>query len=503
MMKNVLMLMTLMLLPFPFYGQKLVAKKDVSNWTLFSDSYKRPQYKPTGDGRFIAYYRTSLNDSGIMLLDSNLNVQKNISLKLTKNRVIQFSSKDYINLVSYPLMLYKQDDNSVILVGNVKNSRKGYSVIALTYSLDSEELIKTDTLRHLKGENVITIRSNNDKYFLVGEPAQDYRDSKDTSRMKFDVFTPDCKRLYSAKLAYSKKGESNLYLTNKGELIHCYMDEVDREDCYKFSKYNSAGVLEGSTYLIPLKDERTEYEFSQFIESSKNELFCVCTNAGKKLKKLIVLSFDFSKGTCKRIVDKTYEKEALVKMYEAADIKYSVVNSSKIKTVKKLKYFIVNASLVDDNGFYIVLEHLVYSSKSQGSFSYYTLLSKDIIVNGFDKNGVERWITPIKKKAKGILGWGDYYTGGKASVCAKADLQGRYISLVIPSLENVFITWLNTKTGENAVPIKLFTEDKTYTNTNSLLWLDPSHLIVTPMKGVFSGMSKKHVELHLLKFPHL
>lgn len=492
--------MALMFLPFPFYGQTLVAKKDFSNWTLFSDSYNRPQYKATGDGRFIAYYRTSLNDSGIMLLDSNLNVQKNISLKLTKNRVLQFSSKDYQNLLSYPLMLYRQDNNSVILVGHVKNSRKGYAVIGLTYSLDREELIQVDTLRHTKGENIVTMSSKNDKYFLVGEPAQDYRDSKDASRMTYDVFTPDCKKLYSAKVAYSEKEKNYLYLMQNGELVHCYMDEVDRKDCYKFSKYSRAGALEGSAHMLPQKDDRGEYEFCHFIESLKNELYCVCSKGENKMKGVAIVGFDFAKGICNRIVDKTYDKEALVKAYEAADISHSMVKASKVKVVKKLKFFRVNATLVDDDGFYIVLEHSVFKRRNQGCYS---ILSKDLIINGFDRNGAEKWITPIKRKAQGIVGWGDYYTGGRFGVYAKSELQGNYISLVVPSLDNVYVTWLNTKTGKDVVPVKLFTEDKTYTNTNSLLWLDPAHLIATPMKGVFFAMSKKQVGLHSLKFPRL
>ncbi len=492
-----------MLLPLPFYGQKLVAKKDFSNWTLFSDSYDRPQYKPTGDGRFIAYYRTSLNDSGIMLLDSSLNVQKNISLKLTKNRVVQFSSKDYQDLLSYPLMLYRQDNNSVVLVGYVKNSRKGYSVIGLTYSLDREELIQVDTLRNTKGDNIITMSSKNDKYFLVGEKIQDYRDSKDASRMTFDVFTPDCKRLYSAKVAYSEKGESNLFLTQNGELVHCYKDEVDRKECYMFSKYSRAGLLEGSAHLLPLKEDEGELGFCHFIESPKNELYCVCSKGENKLKGVTVIGFDFSKGTCNRIVDKTYDKEALVKMYEAADISHSMVKASKMKPVKKLKYFRVNASLVDNDGFYVVLENFEVESSTRSSFTTYYLSSSDLIVNGFDRSGAEKWITPIKRKAKGVMGFGSYYAGGGTGVYAKAELQGSSISLVVPSLDNVYVTWLNTKTGKDVVPVKLFAEDKTYTNTNSLLWLDPARLIATPMKGIFFVMSKKQVELHSLKLPCL
>lgn len=508
-MKNALILLFVILAINPLSAQEITGKKDISNWTIFSGFKDKPQYKKIDNETFFAYYRTSPDDAGIMVLDTKLNVIKDIPLKITKNKRIIYNTKSYLNLLSYPTYYYTKDNNSVVLLGYIKITDKDYAVVGLTYSLTSESLTKVDTLTHAQSDHFTIKLSADEKYFAVCEfmkRAKGTKTDKKIQKQQFDVFTSDCQKRYSIKLDVPKDADEYMYLLSNGELITSTINEESKKMKCQFNKFDTSGTLIGTVDVLPGDQGFYGDIFMQFLESPTHELYCVYSNANGVMHGVNALQIDFAKSSYKKVIDKTLDDSYLAKIYQNVDITHSMIDRKKIKPVKDLFNFYVHSAYVDKDGIYVILQDQKTKVfiPSRGGESSITYSSENLIVMGFGYDGKVKWSTPIKRDAE----YKDIQLDGKQinlynpngsgiGICPYEDENN--INLIVPSMGKIYATRINKTTGKDVVPVLLNDEKSTYTNSNCLLWLNPNQVVITTMKGIYFFFSTKVVQLNSIK----
>jgi hypothetical protein len=167
-MKKALLFISIIFLPVLMFAQQELGQIDVSKWKLFSVGHNK-QLKKIDDSTMYAYYRSSLDGSGIMIFDKSMTVIRDIPLELTKNKKIIFSAKAFAEVVSFPYTFYRPDARAVVIVGGQKNDKKDYSVVGITYSIDGAGLLDVQELAKATSDDFVIRYSENEEYMLVAE----------------------------------------------------------------------------------------------------------------------------------------------------------------------------------------------------------------------------------------------------------------------------------------------------------------------------------------------
>lgn len=504
-MKNAILLLALLSLSFISFGQEILGKRETKDWKLFSGELDKPQLKRIDDDRFVAFYRTSPDESGIMVLDKNINVLKNISLKLAKTRkiIFGFDTQSIINLVPFPTYYYRKDNNSVVLIGNLKLSKSDFVLVGLTYSLDSEDLIQVDTLRHSKSDDFIIRLSVDENYFMVDEKIKNSRDSQKGYKEHIDVFLPDCKKLYSAIIDVPGNADSYSFIGNNAEIIHSYRTEEKRKITYRFSKFDAQGNSSGTALYIPPSSDIYNYEINDFLTGASGEIYCICSKERTQMEGIAILKIEFDTKTCKKITDKLFDSPVLAKIYRNPGLSISLFKDKQPKPLKSFNNFLINSAIIDKDAIYLILDNLKLSARYRsGKQDIYTYSSEEIILIALDLNGKEKWITPVRRDASYSFDGLNLYTSGGSGIRLSAYSDNNYINLILPHAGNIFAARIDKVTGKGTKPVPLTNDEHIYTNTNCLLWLDSNQVIMLTMKGIYFAFSKKEIYLNSIKIAY-
>ena len=509
-MQNAFFLLVAFLFVKPLAAQELTGKKDVSKWILFSGYSDKPQFKKIDNEKFFAYYRTSPDDAGIMVMDSKLNVLHDIQLKLTKDKRLFYNTKAFLDLLSYPDYYYRKHDNSVVLIGNIKTSDKGYAIVGLTYSLDSETLTRVDTLKHSQSDVFDVKLSKNEEHFVVWEAMKNEKSSKPNkklSKFEFDVFGVDCKKKYTAILEQSKDVDVFISLLTNGELVGTSIKEEKKKNEYKYFKFDTSGKVAGSASWSTSKDDSNIYYFMTFIESPNQEVFVAYSKGGDQ-EGIAIVHVDFAKNSCKKLVDNVMDKNYLVKISSTMKLNHSLTKDKKIKPIEGLKNFRIDNAFSDKNGIYIIMRDIrkkvdrqSYTSATDGIRTKYS--SDYIIALGFGLDGKEKWATPIKCDASyyEVINFAEkaIYNHNGTGIGINYFEDENNISMIVPCMDKIYATRINKANGDDRVPVLLNGDNDVYTNKNCLFWITPNQVVITTMKGIYFTLHKKVVNLHSMK----
>jgi hypothetical protein len=409
--------------------------------------------------------------------------------------------------MNYPTYYYRNDNNSVVLIGKSKITDTDYAILALTYSLDSDTLIEIDTLRSSKLLDSDIKLSDNDKFIAIAEKRIKDKNTKTNRKIEkqiYDVFTPGCKKIYSVQLDVPKSADTNFKIFNSGELVQGQVVEKGKNTQLIFSKFDTDGKLAGTAEFSASIDDIYSYKPDIFLLSPTNEIYCVCSKVIDQMEGFVIFKLDFLQKTCLKIVDENFDKSRLAKIYKSAELNYSMIESKKIKPLARLENFDIHSAYVDSSGIYVLMEDTKIGYHQIAGMEHETVVSyagENIITMSYNFNGNEIWSTPIKRDALYIdmVQYGkqiNFYNPNGSGIEIKTCEDENYINMMVPSMGRIYATRINKTTGKETTPILLNDEKLTYTNSNCLFWIDSDHVVITTMKGIYTVSSKNVIHLN-------
>lgn len=478
-MKKTLLFLCVMMLSGMLSAQQEMGKINVSDWALFSIGSNK-QLKKINDSTMYAYYRSGVNKSGIMIYDKSMNVIRNIPLDLTANKKVIYSRKAYAEFIAFPYTFYRPDIRAVVIVGYVKNDKKDYSIVGITYSIDGAGLLDVQELANASSENFIIRPSENEEYFLVGELFK--KGKEHGPKVVYDVFNKECQKIYSAKGNFLKDGDNYCYLLGNGELIHHNVKEEGRKITYMFTKFDVQGNAAMASFA-PLKTDIYNYDHFDVVKSDDGEYFASCTKYRKKAEGLAILKIDFDKKTVKKITDKNFDKAALAKL-NAMKNKSAGMVGKKLTPIKNFNTYSIFSTSVDADNIYLVIQDLYVKVRTDRTGTTIKWGSKGLIIACYDHDGNEKWITPIKRLAKFVEGDMNIVNGNGLSIALSNYETPERISLLVRSLDKTYHISIDKQNGTVSDPVLVLSDEKAYTNSNCMGWFDEDEVVVLSLKGL-------------------
>lgn len=475
-MKHILLLVLVSTYSVVGISQELLGRKDAQDWFILSSSPRQQQLKKIDQDRFIAYYRTTMNDASLNVYDSKLNVIKSIGLTLTDYKKGWFGGT---HRAAYPLFIYQKESNSVTFLGK-KESGDGWVVVGVNVSLESGAITGCDTLKRTESNEISIQLSKDEQYILVEELL-----GKDKKQYAFNVFDCKCKKMYDYRLDFPKKAENYSIVNNKGEVVQCFSDRGGRQQAFCFTQKRNKGEAERSITFAPSKDDIYDYEVRNIVQAPDGSSYCVMGKKRNRLEGFSIVKLDFVKGKSEVVSDSNLDKEYLKSLYAGANQEYTMTEK-KLKGITNLDRFSVSEVYADVNGFYILMESLLFEVSTRSALEYFT--HEDAIVLHVDLNGKLKWGVPIDRKCYTLGAGGSYNANGQGGKINCFDDE-RFLYLLVPSIKKVFATRIDKETGEYAKPILVFDEKDYYTNYSTVLWLDGSTVVLTT--GVYSAFTQR------------
>jgi len=478
-MKKTLLLLCFIMLTGMLSAQQDMGQINVSDWALFSVGSNK-QLKKISDSTMYAFYRSGAEKSGIMIYDRSMKVIRDIPLELTKSKKVIFTRKAFAEFISFPYTFYRPDIRAVVIVGYVKNDRKDYSIVGITYSIDGAGLLDVQEFANTSSENFIIRHSENEDYFLVGELFK--KDKGHGPKVVYDVFNNECQKMYSAEGSIIKDGDNYCYLMENGELIHYNIKESGRKITYMFTRFDTQGNSAIASFAPP-KTDIYNYDRFDVVKTEAGEYFATCMKYRQKAEGIAILKIDFDNKSVKKITDKNFDKAALGKL-NAMKNKSAVMVGKKLKPIKKFSTYSIFTTSVDAENIYMVIEDFYVKVKTDKSGTTYTWGSEGVIVACYDLDGNEKWITPIKRLAKQTEGDMNIVNGNGKSIALSNYETPESISLLVRSLKKTYHISVDKKTGKVSDPVLVLSDEKAYTNSNVMGWFDENQVVVLSLKGL-------------------
>lgn len=478
-MKKTLLFLCFIMLTGMLTAQQDMGQINVSDWALFSIGDHK-QLKKINDSTMYAFYRSGAEKSGIMIYDKSMKVLRDIPLELNKSKKVIFTRKAFAEFISFPYTFYRPDLRAVVIVAYVKNDRKDYSIVGITYSIDGAGLLDVQEFANTSSENFIIRHSENEDYFLVGELFK--KEKGNGPKVVYDVFNKECQKIYSAKGDIIKDGDNYCYLMENGELIHYNIKEVGRKITYMFTRFDVQGNSAIASFAPP-KTDIYNYDRFDVVKTEAGEYIATCMKYRQKAEGLAILKIDFDKKTVKKITDKNFDKAALGKL-NAMKNKSAVMVGKKLKPIKKFGTYSIFTTSVDAENIYMVIEDFYVKVKTDKTGTTYTWGSEGIIVACYDLDGNEKWITPIKRLAKQTEGDMNIVNGNGKSIALSNYETPESISLLVRSLKKTYHISIDKKTGKVSDPVLVLSDEKAYTNSNCMGWFNENQVVVLSLKGL-------------------
>lgn len=478
-MKKTLLFVCFIMLTGMLTAQQDMGQINVSDWELFSIGSNK-QLRKISDSTMYAFYRSGPEKSGIMIFDNSMKVLRDIPLELNKSKKVIFTRKAFAEFIAFPYTFYRADIRAVVIVAYVKNDRKDYSIVGITYSIDGAGLLDVQELVNASSDNFIMRHSENEDYFLVGELFK--KDKGHGPKIVYDVFNKECQKLYSAEGNIIKDGDNYCYLLGNGELIHYNVKEVGRKITYMFTRFDVQGNSAIASFAPPKTDI---YNYNRFdvVKTEDGEYFATCMKYRQKAVGLAILKIDFDNKSVKKITDKNFDKAALGKL-NAMKNKSAVMVGEKLKPIKKFSTYSILTTSVDAENIYMVIEDLSLKVKTDRTGTTYIWGSEGVIVACYDLDGNEKWIAPIKRLAKQKEGDMNLVNGNGKSIAISNYETPESISLLVRSLNKVYHISIDKTTGTVSDPVLVISDEKAYTNSNCMGWFDEDQVVVLSLKGL-------------------
>ncbi len=479
-MKKALLFISIIIIPALLSAQQDLGQINVSKWKLFSVGNNK-QLKKIDDSTMYAYYRTSLDESGIMIFDKSMKVTRDIPLELTKNKKIVFSAKAFAQVASFPYTFYRPDARAVVIVAAQKNDKKDYSVVGITYSIDGAGLLDVQELAKASSDDFIIRYSENEAYMLVAELTKKQKGKGYT--VIYNVFDKECQKVYSAEGDLLKGGDNYFRLLNTGELIHYSIKEEGRKITYLFTKFDASGTSVTAAFAPP-KTDIYNYDGFSITKTDNGEFFASCMKYRTKAEGLAILKIDFENKTVKKITDKNFDKPGLAKL-NAVKTKSIAMVGKKLEPVKDFSSYSIYTCSADNENIYLVLEDFYSKTVTSKTGTRITYGSDGLIVACYSHDGKEKWIAPIKRRARHHDTDINLFNGNGRSIAISSYETSEDFCFLVKSQDKTYYTKVNKKTGKDIEPVLLLDDKSGYTNSNCMGWFDDDEVVVLSLKGTF------------------
>jgi hypothetical protein len=478
-------------------GQEVISKKDITDWIYFSPLNN--QIKKIDQDRFFSYYRTSLDNAGFIVFDNKLNVLKDISFKLKINK------KDFVDYLSsyadysiHPIYYYQSETNSIVLIISKKSDnkkKKGTLILGLRYSLDNSSLADTDTLTTIASDNFGISQSANEKYILISEFQKSDGKGKDPINHEYEVFNNKCEKQYLVNERLPDDSDIGVRINNNGELYISELSENKKIFSLKLSKYDNIGKVVGiSTYSFP-KNEVVSYKCDGIVNYLDKEC-CVLTKVyDDVLVGIIILNVDYSNNKVQKATDYKIDKNVLSKAYQSVIPTHILNKNKKVKPLNELKNFTLEKAFADKSGLYIVTNNMETKSYLAQQCFETQIISNDLIVWHFDFEGNIKWVRPIIKSSKLITTNINTYIPFFSGKVSQFNMDENYIHFIVLSDNHLYASRIDKTTGNDSMPISLFSEKEYTINKNLVFYFNPNNAVIATMEGVILAFNKKTVTL--------
>ncbi len=479
-MRKALLFISIIIIPLLISAQQDLGQINVSKWKLFSVGNNK-QLKKIDDSTMYAYYRTSLDGSGIMIFDKSMNVTRDIPLELTKHKKIVFSAKAFAAIASFPYTFYRPDARAVVIVAAQKNDKKDYSVVGITYSIDGAGLLDVQELAKATSDDFIIRYSENEEYMLVAELVKKQKGKG--HKVLYNVFDKECQKIYSAEGDLLKDGDNYFRLLNTGELIHYSAKEEGRKITYLFTKFDVSGNSVTAAFAPP-KTDIYNYDGFRITKTDEGDYFASCMKYRSKAEGMAILKIDFENKTVKKITDKNFDKPGLAKLNSVKTKSIAMVGK-KLEPVKDMNTYSIYTCSADNENIYVVLDDSYMKTVTSKTGTRITYGSDGLIVACFDHNGKEKWITPIKRRARHTDTDINLFNGNGKSIALSSYETPEDFCFIVKSLDKTYYTRVNKNTGKDIDPVLLLEDKKAFTNANCMGWFDDDEVVVLSLKGTF------------------